>query len=113
MHEVGPAGEDEGLQRHAELAAVVDDLHVMMRNATGPGIEPQPVVEPARLRRAAHLGKTVAAAERQAAPAQALRRFKDDAVVARAIELIGGAQAGDAGTKNGDRAATPGILRQG
>src|SRR5262249_55122366 len=113
MHEVGAAVKDEGLQRHAELAAVINDLHVRVRNAARASIEPQPVVEPTLLRRAAYLGKTVAAPQRQAAAAQALRRFEDDAIVAGTVELESRAQAGDPGAENGDGPARPRILRQG
>jgi hypothetical protein len=112
MHEVGAAREDVGLQRDAELPAIVDHLHMMMRNAAGPGVEPQPFVEPALLQRAAHLGKAVAAPERQAASAETARRFQHDAVVPRAIELVGGAQAGHAGTQDRNGLAGAGLLRQ-
>ena len=63
MHEVGAAREDVGLQRHAEAAAIVDDVHVVVRDAARPGVEPQPVVEPAFLHRPADLVEPVAAAQ--------------------------------------------------
>ena len=114
MHEVRPARENIGLQRDAELPAIVDDVHVMVRDAAGPGIEPEPLVEFAGLqrRRAADFPKTVAAAQREAAPADAAARFQHDAIEAGAIELIGGAQAGDAGAEDGDRLAGAGVLGQ-
>ena len=51
VHAVGAAGEDIGLQRDAELPAIVDDMHMVVRDAAGPDIEPQPLVELAHLRR--------------------------------------------------------------
>ena len=112
VHEVGAAGEDVGLQRHAELPAIVDDVHVVVRDAPRPDIEPQPFVELAHLRRRVHLLEHVAAAQRQAAPADAARRFQDHDVVAGAVELVGGAQPGDAGAEDRDRASLAGVARQ-
>ena len=52
VHAVCAAGENIRLQRDAELPAVVDDMNVVVRDAPGPDIEPQPFVELAHLRRA-------------------------------------------------------------
>ena len=40
VHEVGAAREDVGLQRDAELPAVVDDVDVVVRDAARAGVEP-------------------------------------------------------------------------
>ena len=112
VHAVGAAGEDIRLQRDAELPAVVDDVDVVMRDAPGPDIEPQPFVELAHLRRRVHLLEHVAAAQRQVAPADAARRLQDHDVIAGAVELVGRAQPGDAGAEDRDRAPLAGVGRQ-
>ena len=85
---------------------------MMMRDAAGPGIEPQALVEAALLWRASDFREDVAAPQRQAAPAEAARRFQDDAIVAGAVELVGGAQAGDAGAEDRHRLARAGVARR-
>ena len=112
MHQVGAAGEDVGLQRDAEPAAIVDHVNVVMRDAAGPGIEPQALLEAALLQRSIDLGEGIAAPQGQAATAQPPRGFEDDAIVAGAIEFIGGAQARHAGTQDGDALARSGIRRK-
>src|SRR5262249_27875767 len=69
MHEVGAAREDVGLQLDAELAAIVDDAYVVVRDAAGPGVEVEALVERADLRLVAEFAKRVAAPPREGAPA--------------------------------------------
>ena len=112
MHAVGAAGEDIRLQRDAELPAIVDDVNVVVRDAPGPDIEPQPFVELAHLRRRVHLLEHVAAAEREVSPADAARGLQDHDVIAGALELVGRAQPGNSGAEDRDRAAFAGVVRQ-
>ena len=112
MHEVGTAGEDIGLQRHAELPAIVDDAYMMVRDAPRSGVEPESLVEFAGLQHAVGFPKAVPAPQRQAAAADAAARLEHHAIEAGAIKLIGGAQAGDSRPKNGDGFAGAGILGQ-
>src|SRR3954454_20235978 len=99
MHEICAAGEDVWLQRNPKAAAVIDHIDMVMRDAAGPGVEIKPFVELAGLRRLGHLLENIAAAQRKAAPAGAPLRLQNHAIVASAIEFIGRAQAGYAGTK--------------
>src|SRR5437899_10303925 len=85
---------------------------MMVRDTARPGIEPQPLVEPALLQGAADFSDIVAAPEREAASAEPPRRFQDDAVVSRAVELVGRTQARDPGAEDDDGPAGAGILRQ-
>jgi hypothetical protein len=57
VHEVGPARENVGLQCHAEAAAIVDHLHMVMRDAARAGVEVEPLVEGAGLELVAELAK--------------------------------------------------------
>ncbi len=112
MHQVRAARENVGLQRDAEAAAIIDHVDVVMRNAARPGIEIQPFVEGAGLRRLVHLLEHIAAPQREAAPARAPLRLQDHAVVAGAIELIGGAQPRYARAEDRDGLARAGAARQ-
>src|ERR1700733_12596921 len=88
---------DEGLERHPETAAIVQDRVMMIRNAPRPGIEIEAGVELAPLRRAAELRVDVAAPEAPVPPTRTQVVFEDAHLVACALELDRGRHSGEAG----------------
>src|SRR5580704_11246802 len=88
---------DEGLKRHPETAAIVQDRVMVIRNAPWPGIEIEAGVELAPLRRAAELRVDVAAPEAPVPPARARVVFEHTHFVAGALELDRRSHSGEPG----------------
>src|ERR1700722_4851808 len=96
---------DEGLKRHPETAAIVQDRVMVIRNAPWPGIEIEAGVELAPLRRAAELRIDVAASERPVSSARPEVVLEYANLVAGALELDRRSHSGEPGAKNDDRGA--------
>src|SRR5579863_545977 len=96
---------NEGLERDAELATIVQKRVVMVRDAPGPWIEVEAVVEVAALGRAAELRVDIAAAKRPVPTAGAGIIFKDLNLVSGAAEFVGSGHPGKASAQYDDGGA--------
>src|SRR5271155_852770 len=88
---------DEGLKRHPETAAIVQDRVMVVRNAPRSGIEIKAGVELAPLRRATELRVDVAASERPVSSARPEVVFEYANLVAGALELDRRSHSGEPG----------------
>ena len=93
---------DEGLERDAKPAAIVEDRVVVVGDAPWAGIEVEAGVETARLGRAAELGVDVAAADRPVPAAGTAVVFEDFDFVAGPAELERRGHAGEARAEDQD-----------
>jgi hypothetical protein len=102
----------EGLERNAELAAVIEHPVMMVRNTPWPGIEIQALVESTDLFVSAEFGVFIATAQCPVTTACACVVFKHLDRIARLAQLISRDQASQtrAEDKNG---ATPCALQRG
>src|ERR1700742_1000866 len=78
---------DERLERHVEAFAIVEQRAMVIRYPPWARIEVEALVEPAGLRRAAELGKTVAAPQAPVTPASAAVEFQHLDLVAGLAQL--------------------------
>src|ERR1700730_2759924 len=96
---------DEGLKRHPETAAIIQDRVMVIRNAPRPRIEVEAGVELAPLRRAAELRVDVAAPEAPIPPARTRVVLERAHFVPGALELDRRGHSGKTGAQNDDRSA--------
>src|SRR6202020_2069985 len=96
---------DEGLERHPETAAIVQERVMVIGDAPWPGIEIEAGVELAPLRRAAELRVDVAASERPVSSARPEVVLEYANLVAGALELDRRRHSGEPGAEDDDRGA--------
>src|ERR1700709_2750848 len=96
---------DEGLERDAEAFAVIEQSAVMIRNPPWPGLDVERVRKAAGLRRAAKLGKAVAAPERPVATSGAAVELQHLDLVAGGAQFERGRHAGETGAEYQHRRA--------
>src|SRR5271157_1120202 len=93
---------DEGLERHPESAAVIQNRVMMIGNAPRPWIDVKARVELAMLGRPAEFRIDVAAPERPVPPAGTKVVFEDLDQAARALKLDRRRHSGEAGAQDDD-----------
>ena len=99
---------DEGLERHAEPAAVIQDGMVMVGDSPGPGIEIEAFVERASLRGAAEFGEGIPAAQGPVAAACPAVELENPHLVSGLAQLQCRRHAGKAGAED-ENGSAPGI----
>ncbi len=96
---------DERLERDVEPPAIIEQRAVVIGNPPGPGIDVEPRLELAGLRRAAKLGKTVAAAQRPVTAAGAAVELQHLDLIAGVAQLERRRHAGKPGAEDQYRGA--------